>query len=310
MRPRRSTCYNRNVTPSPLYGGVEAGGTKFICMVGSGPDDVREQVRIATTAPAETLAKVIDFFERYARAGRIQALGVGSFGPLDLDPDSRTYGFITNTPKPGWHNTDIVGPLRAALHLNVAFDTDVNAAALGEFVWGASRGADPSLYLTVGTGIGAGFIKDGKPLRGLHHPEMGHIPIRREPERDPFPGSCPFHGDCFEGLASGPAIAGRFSVPAERLPDDHPYWDVEAGYIASALTSYVLILSPRRIAIGGGILQRRFLLPLIRRKLVASLGGYVRSAEILERVEEYVVSPALGSQSGVLGALALAAQVG
>ncbi len=278
-------------------------------MVGSGPDNVRAQVRIATTTPEETLANVIHFLEPYARAGEIDALGLGSFGPLDLDLESPTYGCITNTPKPGWHNADMVGPLRAALHLNVVFDTDVNSAALGEFIWGANRGMDPSLYLTVGTGIGAGFIKDGRPLRGLHHPEMGHIPMPRDYQGDPFPGSCPFHGDCFEGLASGPAIARRFSVPAERLPDDHPYWAVEAGYIAAALATYVLILSPRRIAIGGGILQRRFLLPMIRRKLLAALGGYVRSAEVLDRVDQYVVSPALGDQAGVLGALAMAAQL-
>jgi fructokinase len=298
------------VTPGLLFGGVEAGGTKFICMVGSGPENVQAQVRIATTTPAETLAKVIHFFEPYVRAGEIHALGVGSFGPLDLEVEYPKYGFITNTPKPGWHDADMVAPLQTALQLKVALDTDVNSAALGEFVWGANRGMDPSLYLTVGTGVGAGFIKDGKPLRGLLHPEMGHIPLHRDPERDPFPGSCPFHGDCLEGLASGPAIARKFGVPAERLPDDHPYWDLEAGYIASALASYVLILSPRRIAIGGGILQRRFLLPMIRRKLLASLGGYVRSAEILDRVDEYVVSPALGDRSGVLGALALAAQLG
>jgi fructokinase len=189
----------------------------------------------------------------------------------------------------------------------VAFDTDVNAAALGEFQWGASRGLDPSLYLTVGTGIGGGLIKDGKPMNGLLHPEMGHIRIPHDLVADPFPGSCPYHGDCFEGLANGPAIQKRFGQRGETIPDDDPFWKIEAGYIALALHNLILTLTPRRIILGGGILQRSFLFPLIRQKVIALLNGYVQHTALLQHIDDYIVPPALGGQSGVMGAIALAA---
>ena len=195
-------------------------------------------------------------------------------------------------------------PARA--EINITFDTDVNAAALGEFRWGISKDQDPSLYVTIGTGIGGGYIKDGKPLLGLLSPEMGHIYIRHDIALDPFPGSCRFHGDCFEGLASGPALQKRFNVRGEILADDHPFWNIEAGYIASALANYILVLSPKRLILGGGILQRAFLFPLIRRKVLEELNGYVQASALLNCIDDYIVPPDLGNQSGVLGALAMA----
>ena len=289
-----------------LYGAVEAGGTKFVCMVGNGPMQIERQLRIETTTPEETLHKVIDFFQPYTIEGKIKTIGIGCFGPLDLRKDSSTYGFITFTPKPGWNNTNIAGELKDNLRVNVAMDTDVNAAALGELQWGASRGCDPSLYLTVGTGIGGGYIKDGKPLLGMLNPEMGHILVPHDIGLDPFPGSCPFHYDCFEGLASGPAIQKRFNVHGETIPDDHPFWEIEAGYIAAALATYILVLSPEKVILGGGIMERTFLFSMIRRKVLEGLNGYVQSSNLLDHIDKYIVPPGLGNQSGVLGALALA----
>ncbi|MCL4527961.1 MAG: ROK family protein [Chloroflexi bacterium] len=278
-------------------------------MVGSGPENIVEQTRIETATPDETFQKVIQFFQPYITSGKITAIGIGCFGPLDLNPDSQTSGFITSTPKPGWRNTDIVGRLQQELQIKVTIDTDVNAAALGEFRWGASQGFNPSLYVTIGTGIGGGYIKDGKSLLGLLHPEMGHVRIPHDLKRDPFPGSCPFHGDCFEGLSSGPAIEKRFDVRPETISDDDPFWEIEAGYIASALANYTLILSPKKIILGGGIMQRAFLFPMIRQMVLELLNGYVQHKTLLEDIDEYIVPPKLGSQSGVLGALALAQQI-
>ncbi len=289
-----------------LFGGIEAGGTKFVCVVGSGPENIAEQARIETTTPNETFQKIIQFFQPYITAGKLAAVGIGCFGPLDLNPDSPTYGFITSTPKPHWRNTDVLGTLRRALNVNVVIDTDVDAAALGEFRWGASQGLDPSLYLTIGTGIGGGYIKDGKPMIGLHHPEMGHIRIPHDFKRDPFPGACPFHEDCFEGLASGPAIEKRFDVQPETIPDDDHFWDLEADYIASALNNFIVTLSPKRIILGGGVMEHASLFPLIRRKVLETLNGYIEIESLLKNFDEYIVPPKLGNQSGSLGALALA----
>ena len=291
---------------SQLYGGIEAGGTKFICVVGSGPENILEKTRIETTVPEETLGKVIRFFQPYTTTGKVTAIGIGCFGPLDLNPDSPTYGFITSTPKPHWSNTDVLGTIRRALKINVAFDMDVNTAALGEFRWGASQGTDPSLYITIGTGIGGGYIKDGKALIGMNNLEMGHIRLPHDLKRDPFPGACPFHGDCFEGLASGPAIEKRFNARGETIRDDDPFWDIEADYIALALSNIILTLSPKRIILGGGIMQRTFLFPLIRLKVLIILNGYVESETLLKNIDEYIVPPALGNRSGSLGAIALA----
>lgn len=289
-----------------LYGGIEAGGTKFNCVVGNAPEAIEAQTRIPTTTPQETLRRVIDFFQPYASARRIVALGIGSFGPVDLDRASPTFGWITSTPKPGWRNTDILGPLVRTLPIPVTLDTDVNVAALGEVTWGAARGVDPALYLTIGTGIGGGLIQHGRPFQGLSHPEMGHIRIPHNRSLDDFPGNCPFHGDCFEGLANGPAIEKRLGQSAASLADDDPFWTIEAGYIAAALATYILVLSPARIILGGGIMERRFMFPIIRRGVLESLNGYVEVASLLQHVEEYIVPPQLGGQSGVLGAIALA----
>ncbi len=288
-----------------FYGGIEAGGTKFVCALGSGPGQIASEVRIETTSPDETLQRVIQFFRPAVIEQTIGEIGVACFGPLDLDPRSSTYGFITSTPKPGWRNTDILGRLERELGVSVALDTDVNGAALGELTWGAGQGFDPLLYLTIGTGIGGGFVKDGMPLKGLLHPEMGHIRLPHDLKLDPFPGACPFHGDCFEGLASGPAIAERIGLPSDSLPDEHPFWRIEAHYIALAVQNFILTLSPRRIILGGGIMQRKHLFPLIRREVRDLLNGYVQHP-FVEHLDEYIVPPSLGNQAGVLGAIALA----
>jgi fructokinase len=289
-----------------LYGGIEAGGTKFVCIVASGPDQIVEQTRVPTTTPAETLGRAIEFFQPFVAARQIDSIGIGCFGPLDLDPASSTYGFITSTPKPDWSNTDVRGIIQHALNVNVAFDMDVNAAALGELTWGASQGCDPSLYLTIGTGIGGGYIVNSRPLTGLLALEMGHIRIPHDPVVDPFRGNCPFHRDCFEGLASGPAIQKRFGSRGESIRDDDPFWDMEAGYIAAALVNYILTLSPKKIVLGGGVMQREFLFPMVRRKVQELLNGYVIHPSLLKKIKEYIVPPGLGSRSGSLGAIALA----
>jgi len=292
-----------------LYGGIEAGGTKFVCCVASGPRHIEEEVRFTTTTPQETLRKAVQFFERYVSSGQIKTIGVGCFGPLELNPNSSQYGYITATPKPDWSHTNVRGILQRQLGVNIAFDSDVNAAALGERVWGASRGADPSLYLTIGTGIGGGYLKDGKPLHGLVNPEMGHLRIPHDRERDPFEGSCPFHGDCFEGLASGPAIEQRLKTSGATVPESNPFWNLEADYIASALMNYILILSPKKIILGGGVMQREFLFPKVRNRVRELLNGYVSSKIILDQIDQYIVPPGLGNQSGSMGAIALAMQL-
>ena len=293
---------------SKLYGGIEAGGTKFVCVVANGPEHVVDEVRFPTTTPDETLRRVIQFFQPFTSSGQVNAIGVGCFGPLDLNPKSNTYGFITFTPKPKWSNTDVLGTLRRALQVDISLDIDVNAAGLGESTWGASKGLDSSLYITIGTGIGGGYIKDGKPLVGMVNLEMGHVLIPHNRERDPFPGICPFHGDCFEGLANGPAIEKRLGVAGTNVPQDDPFWDVETDYIASALMNFILTLSPKKIILGGGVMQRQFLFPKIRRRVRELLNGYVSSKNILENIDDYIVPPALGNQSGSLGAIALAMQ--
>jgi fructokinase len=289
-----------------VFGGIEAGGTKFICMVGSGPHDILAESRFPTTDPEETIGRAVEFFRRQAEQHAIERIGVASFGPVDLNPNSPAYGSITSTPKPGWANTNVVSLLHTALDLPVAFDTDVNAAALGEFYWGAAQGLEPFIYYTIGTGIGGGGIVNGLPLHGLLHPEMGHILIPHDRQADPFPGSCPYHGDCFEGLASGSAMRARWGRPSEQLPADHPAWQLEAHYIAYAMVNQICTFSPRRIVLGGGVMQYLPLFPLIRRKVLALLNDYVQSPAITEGIDSYIVPPALGNRAGVLGAIALA----
>lgn len=289
-----------------VYGGIEAGGTKFVCAVGENPETIHDQIAFATTTPEETIGRAVEFFESFAE--EIAAVGIGSFGPVDPDPDSPSYGMITTTPKPGWQNVDILGRIGSALSVPVAFDTDVNAAALGEHRWGAARGLHTFVYITVGTGIGGGAMVEGSLLHGLVHPEMGHFRIPHDPERDPFAGTCPFHGDCWEGLAAGPAIEERWGAPGEDLQEDHPAWPLEAHYVALGLMAVVCIISPQRIILGGGVMGRSFLFPLVRSELQALLNGYVQDPAITEEIEATVVPPALGDRAGVLGAIALAAR--
>ncbi len=292
-----------------LYGGIEAGGTKFVCVVAGGPQQVVDEIRFKTTTPDETLGRAIQFFQPFVSSGQIGTIGVGSFGPVDANPASATYGYITATPKPGWSNTNVMGILRGALGLPIAFDTDVNAAGLGEYTWGVSKDCDPSLYLTIGTGIGGGYIKDGRSLIGLLSPEMGHIRIPHDRELDPFAGNCPFHDDCFEGLASGPAIEKRLGISGAMVPEDDPFWNIEADYIALALVNYILTLSPKKVVLGGGVMQREFLFPKIRGRVREILNGYVASKSLMEHIDDYIVPPGLGNQSGSLGAIALAIQL-
>lgn len=289
-----------------LLGGIEAGGTKIVCAVGSGPQHVLAQERFPTTSPGDTIGRALDFFRDHETDGELQALGIAAFGPLDPRPESPTYGYITSTPKSGWENTDFAGPVEAALGVPVAFDTDVNGAALGEWRWGAAQGLDTFIYLTVGTGIGGGGMVRGQLMHGLVHPEMGHIRLPHDWQADPYPGRCPYHGDCLEGMASGPAIADRWGRPGEELPEDHSAWELEATYLAYALVNFITTLSPQRIILGGGVMKQRQLFPMIRRKVFDLLNGYVQAPAILEEIDSYIVPPALGGRAGVLGAFALA----
>jgi fructokinase len=292
-----------------LVGGIEAGGSKFVCAVGTGPGDVRVEIRVPTTTPAETLGRVVAFFAEQTARAPIAALGVASFGPVDLDERSATFGSITTTPKAGWGGIELVRPLRRALGVPVAFDTDVNAAALAEQRWGAARGLGTVVYVTVGTGIGGGVVVKGRPLHGLVHPEMGHMRVPHDGARDPFAGVCPSHGDCWEGLATAPAIAARWGLPPESLPDDHPAWALEAHYLALGLANVALTLSPERLVLGGGVMTRTFLYPLVRAGVSDLLAGYLASPALTGDLELYIVPPALGDLAGVLGAIALAQTV-
>jgi fructokinase len=292
---------------SNLYGGIEAGGTKFVCAVGSGPDDIRAESRFPTTTPEETIGQAIRFFKAQQQThGPLAALGVAAFGPVDPNLQSPTFGYITTTPKPGWADTNFVGRLQAAFELPVGFDTDVNGAALAEHRWGSAQDIDTFVYLTIGTGVGGGAMVNGRILHGLIHPEMGHMRLPHDWEADPYPGRCPFHGDCLEGMAAGPAIGDRWGRPGHELPPDHPAWALQANYLALALHNLICILSPQRIILGGGVMDQPHLLPLVRQRVQQSLNGYVQSPAILEQINRYIVPPGLGAQAGVLGAIALA----
>jgi fructokinase len=298
------------VATNPLVGGIEAGGTKFVCAVGTSPDDLRSQVRIATTTPRETIGQAIEFFQaERARLGPLAGIGIASFGPIDPDPASPTFGYITSTPKPGWDNTDFAGAVGRALGVPVGFDTDFNVAALGEWRWGAGQGIDNLIYLTIGTGIGGGGLVNGKPMHGLIHPEMGHIRIPHDSALDPYRGHCPFHGDCLEGLACGPAINERWQQASETLPEGHPAWLLEANYLALALVNFICTLSPQRIILGGGVMSHAPLFPLIRQNVQQLLNEYVQSPAIIKQIDQYIVPPGLADRSGVLGAFALAQQL-
>ncbi|HKR50564.1 MAG TPA: ROK family protein [Pseudonocardiaceae bacterium] len=288
------------------WGAVEVGGTKVICLVGSSPDHIVAQTRIPTGKPPETLAQVLAFFQReQACGGPLAAIGIAAFGPLELRRSHPRYGFVTTTPKPGWACVDLVGPIRRTLGVPVGFDTDVNGAALGEGRWGAARGLNTFVYLTVGTGIGAGAVVEGRIIHGLGHPEMGHLSVPRQPDDD-FAGNCPYHADCLEGMASGAAIAARWGRPAEQLDGDELLAAValEAAYLTAGLRDIIYSTAPQRIVIGGGVAGLPGLFPLIRAHLSEALAGYPGLPE--HTADDFLVPAALGPLAGPAGALVLA----
>jgi fructokinase len=288
------------------FGAIEAGGTKFICAIGNADRELTVTQRIETTTPTETLPQVVAFFQKYNSEYPLDSIGICSFGPLDLNQASPTYRQIAKTPKPGWSGANIPQALEDTLHIPAYIDTDVDGAALSEYLWGAGQGLDTFMYLTIGTGIGGGIFANGQLVHGRMHPEAGHLLLRHDLSIDPFPGSCPFHKDCFEGLANGPAMQSRWGRPAYELPQDHPAWQLEAHYIAEALVAYTYTLSPQRIILGGGVMQNRDLYPLIRKEVKRLLAGYLSPADQDDQLENYITSPGLDQSSGVLGAIALA----
>jgi fructokinase len=290
---------------------VEAGGTKFVCAIGDETGKIHAETRFPTADPKSTLATLQTFLDEGGRAlGGLTAIGIASFGPVELDRARPRYGFIGHTPKPGWSHTDIVGTLARNFSGPIALDTDVNAAALAEHRWGAAREVKNLVYLTIGTGIGGGALVDGVPIHGLMHPEIGHIRPRRHPLDCAFEGVCPFHGDCLEGVASGPAILARTGASLEDLDARHPQWEIEADYLGQLCAQLVLTLSPERIVMGGGVMSQIRLLPFIRQRMTHWLGGYIDRDEMRDGADRYVVAPALGSRVGVLGALVLAIDAG
>ncbi len=284
-----------------IIGAIEAGGTKFICGIGNEKGEIFEKISFPTETPEITLSKVIDFFKNK----NIEKLGVGFFGPIDLNPNSSTYGYVTKTPKLSWIDYDVLGYLKKYIHVPIFLDTDVNGAALGEATWGSAKDIKNCLYLTIGTGIGGGALVSGKLIHGMLHPEMGHILVKRHPE-DKYEGKCPFHKDCLEGLASGPAIEARWGVKGYELPENHMAWDLEAYYIAQGLMNFILTLSPEKIILGGGVMKQKHLFPKIRKNVIELLQGYLHTNQILKDIDNYIVYPELNEEAGLLGALALA----
>ncbi|MCM1266869.1 MAG: ROK family protein [Bacteroidales bacterium] len=282
-----------------ILGALEAGGTKMVCAVGNENGEITEQVSIPTETPEITIPKLLAFFE----GKQIEALGIGCFGPIDVNRESATYGYITTTPKLAWQNFNIVGAFRGHLGVPVGFDTDVNGSALGEYTWGIAKGLHSCIYITIGTGVGVGVIADGRLVHGMLHPEGGHILLQKLPQ-DTYEGFCPFHKNCMEGLAAGPAIEGRWGRKAVELADRAEVWEMEAEYIAQALVNYVMLVSPQRIILGGGVMHQTQLLPLIREKFSRLLNGYIKTKE-LEDLDSYIVLQSLDDKQGIMGALKL-----
>jgi fructokinase len=290
-----------------MYGAVEAGGTKFVCAIGDDSGHIHHEERFATADAQGTLGRATAFLlAGRKRFGRLHGIGVASFGPIELDRDSPRYGTIGRTPKPGWSGADVLGAFGADFACPIGFDTDVNGAALAEHRWGAGVGLSDLVYVTVGTGIGGGLIVGGKTVHGLMHPEIGHLYPRRHARDQEFPGVCPFHRDCLEGLASGPAIIARSGAALSGLPPDHPQWLMEADYLGQLCSQLVLTVSPRRLILGGGVMAQSALFPLIRTAMQSWLGGYIERKVVTGPADGFVVAPRLGAQAGVLGALALA----
>lgn len=283
-----------------LIGGIEAGGTKMVCAVGDENGVIKDRTSFPTRQPEETFADMIAYYKNWD----IQALGIGCFGPVDLNRQSRTYGYITKTPKPGWGNCDIVGAFKDALGVPVGFDTDVNGAVLGEVTWGAAKGLDSAIYITIGTGVGVGVYVNGGLLHGLVHPEGGHILLIRHP-KDTYEGKCPFHKNCVEGLAAGPSIEARWGKKAAELADRDEVWEMEAYYIAQAITDYIFSYSPQKIILWGGVMHQEKLFGMVRKEVLNLLNGYVAHEMITEHIDQYIVPPALGEDPGIMGAIKL-----
>ena len=283
-----------------IFGAIEAGGTKFVCAVGDNSGQIFEKVQFPTTTPEETMEQVIEFFSRF----NLRAIGLGSFGPCDVNSESITYGYITSTPKLSWRGYPILKTLEESFNIPIGFSTDVNAAALGEVTFGAAKGLDSCLYITVGTGIGAGAVLGGKLLQGLSHPEMGHVIVRRH-SNDTYPGKCPYHRDCLEGLAAGPAIEERWEKTGIELVNRPEVWEMESYYLAQALVHYILILSPKKIILGGGVMKQKQLFPLIYRDVKKLLNKYIEIPQLSDEIEKYIVPAELGDLAGITGALLL-----
>lgn len=289
-----------------FYGCIEAGGTKFLCAISDEEGALVAETKVKTTTPRETLTACSAFFTEQAKRVRLAAIGIAAFGPLDLRPHSPTWGYITTTPKLPWQQVDLAGHFRRKHKVPVGLDTDVNGAAMAEALWGAGRGLRDLVYITVGAGIGGGALVHGEPIHGVMHPEMGHMRIPHDLLEDPFEGCCPFHGDCLEGLASGTAMEKRWGVPPAELPDDHPGWELEARYLALGVLCVVTVLSPQRVVLGGGVVQRPHTLPRIREHLASLLNRYIQVPEVCDSLDTYLVAPGLGHRSGLMGGLALA----
>jgi len=282
-----------------LLGALEAGGTKMVLAIGNENGEILEQCSIPTETPSITIPKIIEYFKQK----KTVALGIGSFGPIDLEKNSKTYGYITSTPKLAWANYDIVGDIKNALSIPIGFDTDVNASALGEATWGITKDVDSSIYITVGTGIGVGVYQNGSLLHGMLHPEAGHILLNKHP-KDNFGGVCPYHPNCMEGLASGPSIEKRWGKKAIELKDNAEVWDMEAFYLAQGIVNYILTLAPHRIVLGGGVMHQEQLFPLVRSKVIELLGGYIQTSQ-LRNIDAYIVPASLKDNQGIMGCLQL-----
>ena len=287
-----------------LFGAIEAGGTKFVCAVGYATGEIKERISIPTTTPEETMPEVISFFKKYP----VEAIGIGSFGPIDVNKESPTYGNITTTPKLPWKHYPLLQAVQKEFNVPIGFNTDVNIAAMGEAILGAAKGVDSCLYITIGTGIGAGAYINGELLQGMSHPEMGHTLVRRHPE-DSYKGRCPYHADCLEGLAAGPAIEERWGDKAFNLSENDKVWEIEGYYIAQALMQYILIISPKKIILGGGVMNQEHVLKHVYKYLAELLNGYISLPEVTTNMHEYIVRPGLGDNAGITGGLLLAEKV-
>lgn len=286
------------------YGALEAGGTKMVCAIGDETGKIYEQISIPTTTPEETMPKIIEYFKAKEQEGHIDALGIAAFGPVDVKPDSKTYGTILDTPKLPWRQYSILNAMKEAFDIPMGLDTDVNGSCLGEMTYGTAKGLDSVLYLTIGTGIGAGIAIGGQLVHGMLHPEAGHILIAPAPE-DENHCVCPYHKNCLEGLAAGPSIEKRWGAKAVNLVDRPEVWELESDYLAQALVNFILTVSPQRIILGGGVMHQMQLFPLIRKKVLEKMNGYIRTPEMAD-IDTYIVPASLNDDQGIMGCIRLA----